>query len=226
MSDADIPDRVAPAIRWAIAGIACFVFFLIAIEKFNDGKLLLGWLNFAAFSVTFFVAVKWKRLSSAVSKRRKQVALTLVVIGVIVLVWGVYLLASQPTPVAASEETSAAIPTSLTLQFYGDHRIPTMVGQSENVYYWYAVYSPSLSLSFMDEHGNKITPPGGSPSAGPSWNVFVVLEKPTKRRQIVISFSNPDRMGPAQIMGETDRSFVFISNGEVPAGVLKLSADI
>jgi hypothetical protein len=62
MSDAEIPDRFVPAIRWVIAGIALFVFFLIAIEKLNEGHLSAGFVNLALFGVTFVIAVKWAAL--------------------------------------------------------------------------------------------------------------------------------------------------------------------
>jgi hypothetical protein len=63
MSDADIPDRIGPAARWAIAGIALFVFFLIAAEKFNEGHLKAGFINAGLFCVTFLIAVKWNAIA-------------------------------------------------------------------------------------------------------------------------------------------------------------------
>jgi len=122
-----------------------------------------------------------------------------------------------------TNEVSASLPTSLKLQFYGDHRIPTEIGK-ENIYYWYAQFSPSVGVIFRDKDGNEIVPPGGAPSYRPTWDVFVILDKPTVRRQIQYSFSNPEKMWPAEILGETARSFIFHSVKEIPAGVLDLVA--
>jgi hypothetical protein len=64
MSDADIPDKIGPAARWAVAGIALFVFFLVAVEKFNEGQLQGGFINAGLFCVTFLIAVKWNAIAS------------------------------------------------------------------------------------------------------------------------------------------------------------------
>jgi hypothetical protein len=116
------------------------------------------------------------------------------------------------------------IATSLRLQFYGDSRIPTPITPVENIHFWYAQFSPSIGIKYYDKDGNEIVPPTGSPKYGPSWNLFVTLEKPTKWSRISVSFSNPEKMGPSEIVGETDRSFIFHSFMEMPAGVLELRA--
>jgi hypothetical protein len=53
----------------------------------------------------------------------------------------------------------------------------------------------------------------------------VVLKQPTVRRQIVTTFTNPEKMGPSEIIGETDRSFIFHSFKEMPAGVLEIRTE-
>ena len=115
--------------------------------------------------------------------------------------------------------------TVLRLQFYGDHRVPTAIGIPENVHYWYAQFSPSMDLSFLDKEGNEIVPPGGAPHFGPSWNVFVVMERPFLFRQIISIFSNPGKMGPSEIVAQTDRSFIFHSLAQMPDGVLELRGE-
>ena len=346
MSDPAIPDRLGPATRWAIAGIALFVFFLLGAEEFKDGHIGSGLIFLALFIVTFVVAVKWEIISNGLARRRRQVALAFIVISAIGLMIGIFLLASNPSAVSSGSKSDrewilpqqaaercvsheiyesweksankndvntpeftgiadslrqllldgmllarghrvilegtrgerrtdtdltdlrpadwqrfvlagqnftmavsqdgifgqyvalemavakscpavtsssregnvpSAIKTSLRLQFYGDHRIPTEVGASENIYHWFALFSPSIGMSFMDKDGNEIVPPGGAPRYGPTWNVFIILKQPAIRRQIVTSFSNPEKMGPSEIMGETDRSFIFHSMKEMPA---------
>jgi hypothetical protein len=77
MSDADIPDRLGPAVRWVIASIALFVFFLIAAENFNERKILAGAINAGLFIVTFIVAVKWYKIA-VYFKERAKVGLAIV----------------------------------------------------------------------------------------------------------------------------------------------------
>ncbi|GKQ52023.1 hypothetical protein [Bradyrhizobium sp. Ce-3] len=77
MSDSEIPDKIGPALRWAIAGIALFVFFLIAAEKFTEGQFRAGAVNATLFVATFLVAVKWNSLAKLVGKAIIYVAYAL-----------------------------------------------------------------------------------------------------------------------------------------------------
>jgi hypothetical protein len=81
MSDAAIPDRYGPAIRWAIAGIALFVFFLLGAEEFKDGKYVSGGIFAALFIVTFVIAVKWEQIAAFLG--RDKVTLTLIGVGML-----------------------------------------------------------------------------------------------------------------------------------------------
>lgn len=100
MSDADIPDKLGPALRWAIAGIALFVFFLIAAEKFADGKNDVGVVFTVLFIATFLVAVKWKLMAqvlvaAAKWKWRRAMGVGFIVVGVLCIAIGTYVLAYQ-----------------------------------------------------------------------------------------------------------------------------------
>lgn len=108
MSDATIPDKLGPAARWAVAGIALFVFFLIAAEKFNEGAYGPGTANAILFVVTFVVAVKWDQISKAALRWRKQVAFTLIALGAIILAVGAYLLAPTVASKPAAPEVAQA----------------------------------------------------------------------------------------------------------------------
>jgi hypothetical protein len=222
MSEADIPDRFGPAARWTIASIVLFVLILGISDSFREAKLVAAGVYTALFIITFIIAVKWK----AFLERRRLMAFIFIAVGAACLAIGIGLLAYPSLKEAPEsvEAQTAATATLLRLQFYGDARVPAEVGDKANIHYWYAQFSPSIGMRFLDKDGNVITPPGGSPSYGPTWNVFVVLEKPVRRRQIVASFSNPEQMGPSEIVGETDRSFIFHSFKEMPAGVLELRA--
>jgi hypothetical protein len=129
------------------------------------------------------------------------------------------LLVGAPTIVAGA---GAPPKTELRLQFYGGARIPTAIG-TENIYYWFAQFSPSIGVKFFDKEGNEITPPGGSPRYDPTWNIFVVLNEPAAFKQLVTTFSNPELLGPTEIIGQTDRSFIFHSMKGIPAGELVIS---
>jgi hypothetical protein len=127
-----------------------------------------------------------------------------------------------PRTIVAGPQAGAAPKTELRLQFYGGTRIPTAIGM-ENVYYWYAQFSPSIGIKFRDKAGNEITPPGGSPQYDPTWNIFVVFKEPAAFKQIVATFSNPELLGPTEIIGQTDRSFIFHTMKGIPAGELVMS---
>lgn len=63
MSDPDIPDRIFPAIRWAIVVIVLFVLALGISDTMRDGKYDQASYYSALFVVTFLIAVKWKWLA-------------------------------------------------------------------------------------------------------------------------------------------------------------------
>jgi len=86
MSDADIPDRMWPAIRFVLVGIALFVFFLISAEKFNDGQYGLGILNAVLFIATFLLAVKWHKITAYLGSRKMiSIFIGLAIVGALAL---------------------------------------------------------------------------------------------------------------------------------------------
>jgi hypothetical protein len=131
------------------------------------------------------------------------------------------------TAVLSLETLSSATPpatfvkTELRLQFFGGSHIPEVVGEPTNIYRWYALFSPSMSLHFRDKDGNEIVPPGGHPQFDPTWAVFVVLDKPAAFKQLVWKFSDPNLKG--QMVDESQRSFIFLSLTPIPAGELVIS---
>jgi hypothetical protein len=110
MADADIPDKFPPAIRWVISGIVLFVFFLVAVEKANEGHYGLAAINAVIFAIALIVAVKWNSLIAMWPGRRRQLALTLIVLGAALLALGIALLAYQ-TETAASLPAISRSPT-------------------------------------------------------------------------------------------------------------------
>ena len=141
--------------------------------------------------------------------------------GVALALWLAPLIVN-PSATVARSQVGAPPKTELRLQFYGGARIPTAIG-TENVYYWYALFSPSIGIKFIDQAGNEVTPPGGSPRYDPTWSIFVVLKEPAVFKQIVATFSNPELLGPTEIIAQTDRSFIFRSMKGIPAGELVIS---
>ena len=105
MADGDVPDRFVPAIRWVISGIVLFVFFLVAVEKANEGHYWHASINGTLFVVALLIAVKWQRLVDALPPRRRQVALTLIALGAALLALGIALLAYQTETVASLPAT-------------------------------------------------------------------------------------------------------------------------
>lgn len=224
--EAAIPDKFWPAVHWACTYVFSWVLPLVALERLLDGHLWIGGAVSFSTLVDWFVAAKWESIARFVNRWRRPMAFVFISTGAVCLAVGILLLWSvQPQPATLTVAPNAFVKTSLVLQFYGDHRIPVQVGESENIYYWYAQFSPSLGMTFHDKDGNEIVPPGSAPRFGPMWNVFVVLKQPTVRRQIVTTFTNPEKMGPSEIIGETDRSFIFHSFKEMPAGVLEIRTE-
>jgi hypothetical protein len=141
--------------------------------------------------------------------------------GIALALWLTPLDVDHPTNVWGQQ--AGALPkTELRLQFYGGARMPTVIA-AENVYYWYAQFSPSIGIKFTDDAGNVITPPEGAPHYDPTWNIFVVFKEPAAFKQIVPTFSNPELLGPTEIFAQTDRSFIFHSMMGIPAGELVIS---
>jgi hypothetical protein len=59
MSDPDIPDKIVPAIRWAIVVIVLFVLALGISDTLREGKYTGAGIYSVLFLLTFVVAVKW-----------------------------------------------------------------------------------------------------------------------------------------------------------------------
>jgi hypothetical protein len=70
MAESDIPDRIMPAIRWVLAGIALFCFFLLALEKANEGLWSAAAINAGCFVATLIVAVYWHGIVGFLGRRR------------------------------------------------------------------------------------------------------------------------------------------------------------
>ena len=83
MSDAEIPDRIGPAARWAIAGIFLFVFVLGASDSFREGKPVVGSVYAVLFIVTFLIAVKWNRIADFAKERASHLFRVLASIGIL-----------------------------------------------------------------------------------------------------------------------------------------------
>jgi len=81
MSDADIPNRFGPAIRWVVAGI----FLFVEVLGISDSAHVHDWTWVAIYSVlfigTFIIAVKWVQIADALSQWRQAVPWVLVILG-------------------------------------------------------------------------------------------------------------------------------------------------
>jgi hypothetical protein len=229
MADAELPSTWSGAAR-NVLGNSLWILPLVTIERLLDDHFYQGSIAGIAWIVALAAAVELHVVQDAFAtreRRNQMMTWALIVVGALVLGGGILRLANSRDVVTLNTEIarpSMVIKTGLKLQFYGDHRIPTEVG-ADNIYHWFALFSPSIGLSYYDKDGNEIVPSGGSPRYGPTWNVFVVLKQPITYGQITTSFSNPEKMGPTQILGQTDRSFIFNTFKEMPAGVLEIRAE-
>ncbi|MGH6980192.1 MAG: hypothetical protein ACREFC_03210, partial [Stellaceae bacterium] len=69
MSDPIIPDKFLPALRWVIAGIALFVFFLEAAEGFREGQIETGCVFTGLFFATLPIGIWWNRIGQFFGSR-------------------------------------------------------------------------------------------------------------------------------------------------------------
>lgn len=84
-------------------------------------------------------------------------------------------------------DTPKPIWTSLRLQFYGDHRIPTEIVK-QNVESWYSLWTESRRIEFKDKDGRVIQ----DISIPKQWTIFVQFEKPTSYKEVIVNFGLPD----------------------------------
>lgn len=124
----------------------------------------------------------------------------------------------QNANLSAQDLEPKYIKTTLRLQFFGDYRIPHEVS-SDNVACWFAYFSASLSITPMDESGNSIA---GGMQIPPNWAIFVALDKPSKFRQAIVTFSNPEVMPVTDTHMANARVIAISTRGQIPAGVLTI----
>jgi hypothetical protein len=102
------------------------------------------------------------------------------------------------------------------LQFFGDQRIPKEIS-SDNVFSWFAYYSPSLRVTGTNAEGKVI-----SGETQPTWAIFITLDTPSAYRQVITVFSNPEVTPQTEVRPSLARSIVITSNAQFPAGVLDI----
>lgn len=73
MSEADIPNRILPALRWVIAGIVLFVLILGISDSLRERDYYVAAIYGALFIVTFVIAVKWHQIIDFVGRARVAV---------------------------------------------------------------------------------------------------------------------------------------------------------
>lgn len=108
------------------------------------------------------------------------------------------------------------INTSLRLQFYGDQRIPTEI-YSGNVSNWYAIWTPSATVVAKDAVGKEIE----RHIFPKNWIIFLIFQKPTKYRQLVVSFSSGG-FPPYEVKQSDSRFAIIAISGDIPLGELEI----
>jgi hypothetical protein len=111
------------------------------------------------------------------------------------------------------------VATNLRLQFFGGTRLPQVIPPSDNIADWNAYCSPSASIDEYDAQHHFV---GNTLQIPPACAVFIVFAVPTKYRNIVANFSNPDAV-TLQIPHKTDRAVLITTTGRMPAGVLEVT---
>jgi hypothetical protein len=108
--------------------------------------------------------------------------------------------------------------TVVRIQFYGDQQIPTEIAR-ENIASWYALWSPSASVTLKDAAGNDVE----RHLFPKNWNIFVMFAKPSKYRQIIVSFDRPG-FPPYEVKQSSDRWAIINVSGDIPLGIMQIYA--
>jgi hypothetical protein len=115
-------------------------------------------------------------------------------------------------------EEEAFIKSTISLQFFGDHRIPQETS-SENVVSWFAYFSSSLLVQPKDENGNNVA---GGLEIPPNWVIVLVFDKPAIYRQAVTNFSNSEACPLIDIHSTNGRMIALSTRGQMPAGIFTI----
>jgi hypothetical protein len=111
------------------------------------------------------------------------------------------------------------IRTSVRIQFYCNQTIPTEITR-DNISSWYALWSPSATVIAKDAEGKEIE----RHLFPKNWNIFVIFKKPTKYRQLIVSFDSPG-FPPYEVKQSGDLWAIINVSGDIPAGVLQVYAN-
>lgn len=130
----------------------------------------------------------------------------------LILLW----LSIKPTFVQATDNVGS-VKTELRLQFPGGPRPPTSI-RMDNIYRWYAMWSPSAAISLADAGSTQF---GQTMVIPENWNLFVVFDKPTKASQVTVSFSSPG-FPQYEVKEVTERSVIINISGSIPMGYLEI----
>jgi hypothetical protein len=189
-------DRAGIALpNWLISIIGCAVFAAIAIGLFYPLQRLLNRWPFAGDGV--------------VSRERMFAAVLLSALAALACGWWIF---------GRGSATILTIKTDLRLQFYGDTRTPTEI-YSENINGWYTLWGPYEKATLRDASGKVL-----SETEYPKrWDIFVIFEKPTRYKQLVVSFSGPS-FPQHEVKVQTDRFAIVDVVADIPAGALEIYA--
>ncbi len=167
---------------------------------------LIGLLGLAVTLIAAFAPLRWPQMPEVVSQGG-------VMLGVLLMGLAVGLMVGD---LRAKDPASEAIWTSLKLQFFGDHRIPTEVVK-QNVDSWYALWTESRIIDFTNSEGAIVQ----TVSIPKQWVIFIQFEKPTSYREVIVSFGIPEP--PMHEVKTTNKRYVvvFISS-DVPPTTLEI----
>ncbi|MBV8361110.1 MAG: hypothetical protein JO189_24705 [Deltaproteobacteria bacterium] len=110
--------------------------------------------------------------------------------------------------------------TNLKVEFFGDQRIPRELYQ-HNVATWYALWSPSATISQVDSTTGKEI--GRQLIVPKTWSIFLLFAEPARFRQIVLSAAGGD-LPPYEIKLSSAKFAIIQISGDVPKGALEINA--
>lgn len=113
--------------------------------------------------------------------------------------------------------TSQPIKTSLRLQFYGDNRIPALL-LKENVYHWFALYSASREVTFLNDRQQALLTTG----VPKTWTILMLFGRPALYSETRVLFSGEGSWPPYEVKSSTDRHVLVHFTADLPACELEI----
>jgi len=198
--DAAIPDRFWPVVRWACTYVFSWILPLMAAEEVVAGRLASGAVLSLLTLLDWIVAAKWDWFRKFINKRRRVVALALIMAGTVLLAAGIAVLAYKPSQIADAGSASLATPDRASfkltmLDAFTNRKIidqynvvgpyPWVFRQDKDLY-WIILFEKQFPAQSLEIKINDVEAPSGSYSIRDLWPQGIVVKTPIYNNDDVI----------------------------------------